>query len=174
MSGPWYKDDDDLAILLASPKPPPFVKGSDTSKAAADSIKPFVAADKAKVFQYIEKQGDAGSTDDQIEVALDLRHQTASARRRDLVLDGAVKDSRERRKTRSGRSAAVWVAVPKALREDQRKLVKARGEAWKELMVVIEEFTPEELRWLAGIAGQKGVLAVDPKEVQDDTDYLDE
>jgi len=50
-----------------------------------------------------------GCTDDELEEWLDERHQTVSARRRELVLCGAVRDSGMKRKTRSGTLARVWV-----------------------------------------------------------------
>jgi len=68
---------------------------------------------RSRVLGFIESTFIHGATDDEIEVALGMRHQTASARRRDLVLSGLAKDSGKRRKTRSGRSATVWVAISK-------------------------------------------------------------
>ena len=52
---------------------------------------------------------DEGATDDELERLLQLRHQTVSARRRELVLLGKVVDSGRTRKTRSGCKAKVWV-----------------------------------------------------------------
>jgi len=89
---------------------PPYVRDSDTSRGAADSIKAVTPALRLQVLAQIKACGIRGSTDDELERALKLRHQTASARRRELCLQNAVRDSGERRKTRSGRSAVVWVA----------------------------------------------------------------
>lgn len=61
----------------------------------------------ARVAQHVRESG--GATCDEVEVALGLRHQTASARLRELVLKGAIKDSGARRLTRSKRKAAVYV-----------------------------------------------------------------
>jgi len=88
---------------------PPYVEGSDTSKEAAESMKPKGPHLRRMVFQYLLSRGPSGATDDEVETALGLRHQTASARRRELVLAEKVEDSGERRRTSSGRSAAVWV-----------------------------------------------------------------
>jgi len=63
------------------------------------------------VLEFIRRRNGRGATDDEIEKALGLRHQTVSARRRELVLDGKVSASGEERKTRSGRLATVWCAV---------------------------------------------------------------
>ncbi len=88
----------------------PYVKGSDTSEEAAESIKPSVSETEARVLAYIRGCGAFGVTDDQLEVAMGMRHQTASARRRGLVLKDLIYDAGERRKTRSGRKATVWRA----------------------------------------------------------------
>ena len=87
----------------------PFVIGSDTSKAAAISMLETAKTDAAKIWRLIAWSGSHGMTDDEIEVSLGMRHQTASARRRGLVIKGLVADSGLRRRTRSGRKAAVWI-----------------------------------------------------------------
>ena len=84
--------------------------GSATSAAAADSVEKGRAKASRRVREYIGAQGDLGATDDEVERALGMRHQTASARRRELYLTGAVIDSGLRRATSSGRLATVWVA----------------------------------------------------------------
>jgi hypothetical protein len=98
---PWLKDDE-----------LPFV-GTDTSLAAAAAAEPGAATVRGLVLYYIRRDAEVGATDDEIEEELGMRHQTVSARRRELVLQGFIKDSGERRQTRSGRKAIVWVAVPK-------------------------------------------------------------
>lgn len=90
----------------------PHVRGSDTSREAAVQARSFAGTVRGRVLEAIQGAGDDGMTDDEIEALLHLRHQTASARRRELVRGGFVRDSGERRKTRSGCSATVWVAVP--------------------------------------------------------------
>lgn len=92
----------------------PFVKDSDTSKSAADSMMKIAPAQKAQVYDLIYITGEDGMTDDELEFALGAKHQTISARRRDLVIEGRVKDSGNRRKTRSDRWATVWVTVPES------------------------------------------------------------
>lgn len=76
----------------------------DTSEAAAESIEPTHLR-RAVLTCF----GTTGRTCDEVEVLLDLRHQTASARIRELVMLGFLKDSGERRATRSGRQARVYV-----------------------------------------------------------------
>ncbi len=89
----------------------PHVAGSETSEAAGASVDRVPM--RERVLRYIDfythGSGSIGATDDELEVALTLRHQTASARRRELVLLGKVVDSGRRRKTRSGCLATVWV-----------------------------------------------------------------
>jgi hypothetical protein len=89
---------------------PPHVRGSATSKAAADSITPTAAKVRERVRVAIADTGLAGMTCDQIEAALDMRHQTASARIVELVNSGAILKTDRTRPTRSGRAAAVYVA----------------------------------------------------------------
>lgn len=85
----------------------PYARDSDTSAAAAGSIDG--PALRRLVRHAILKAGRRGLTCDEVEVLLDMRHQTASARIRELALRGAVHDSTVRRRTRSNRSAIVWV-----------------------------------------------------------------
>lgn len=84
---------------------PPHQK-SDTSEGAAEAIEPEVGRLQRMVLDHLREHGTA--TDDELEVALGLKHQTVSARRRELVLDGLVADTGERRATRSGVRATVW------------------------------------------------------------------
>lgn len=93
-----YKQDDWCERLLRS----------DTSHAAKVSIEPHRGRLQQMVLETFRLHRTLGLTDDQIEAICNLPHQTASARRRELVLAGLVYDSGERRKTRTGRSAAVW------------------------------------------------------------------
>jgi predicted ArsR family transcriptional regulator len=85
---------------------PPFEKSSDTSRAASESVDVSAGTMRAKVLEAIKLH--RGMTCDQIELHLGLRHQTASARVRELVLMGKLRDAGIRRPTRSGRMAAVW------------------------------------------------------------------
>lgn len=84
-------------------------ENTDTSIAAALSMLSCARTLQGAVYRMIRARGPAGATDDEIERAMGLRHQTASARRRELVLLGTVRDSGKRRRTDSGRFATVWV-----------------------------------------------------------------
>ncbi len=86
----------------------PYVKGSVTSKEAAASIVPKLNNLEMKVYEYILVQGGTGSTCDEAEDALNMSHQTCSARFRGLVLKEAICDSGVKRPTRTGRNATVY------------------------------------------------------------------
>ena len=87
-----------------------------TSLAAARSITPDLQRLERVVLEAIvnidRKRGGAGACDHEIEVVTGLKHQTASARRRALVLRGLVEDSGVRRLTESGRGAIAWRVRP--------------------------------------------------------------
>lgn len=85
--------------------------GPDTMHQAAADIAPHTPTLRSRVLRVIESAGMFGQTDDEIEEITGLRHQTASARRRELAKAGAIVDSGMRRKTRSGRSAIVWITA---------------------------------------------------------------
>lgn len=89
---------------------PPHVDTA-TSLAAAKGIAPQISTLRERVYRYIAACGALGATDDQVEAALKMRHQTASARRRELVIAGRVVDSGRTAKTRSGARATVWVVT---------------------------------------------------------------
>lgn len=92
----------------------PYSDG-DTSRDAAVAAQAVAPKDRARVLGVIRARGSQGATDDEIEVALGLSHQTASARRRELVLAGEVVEAGGKRLTRSGSPAKVWRAKPPPL-----------------------------------------------------------
>lgn len=91
------------------PHEPGYVAGSDTSQAAAQSIDALSM--RGIALEAIKRAGLHGMTSDELEATIGMRHQTASARIRELALGGNIFDSGQRRKTRSGRKAAVWLAA---------------------------------------------------------------
>lgn len=96
--------------MMRYPGSPGYVNGSETSEDAAASMVPSAATLRAQIEHYMQR---LPSTCDEIEVALSLRHQTASARIRELVLQGRLRDSDHVRDTRSGRSAVIWEVIPR-------------------------------------------------------------
>lgn len=89
----------------------PFVWNSDTSRNAAKSIREGAAKLRERVRVAIARREHYGATCDELESLLEMRHQTCSARVHELAKVGAIVDSGERRKTRSGRKAAVYRAA---------------------------------------------------------------
>jgi hypothetical protein len=86
----------------------PYVPHSDTSQSAATSMRRPAAQQRAEVYGAVARSLD-GITCDAVEERLALRHQSCSARVRELAMDGAIVDSGRRCRTRSGRNAVVWV-----------------------------------------------------------------
>lgn len=98
--GGWIQGGDQPAL--------PF-SDTETSRDAARSVEKSAPRLRQIVLQTIRDAVD-GCTDDEIEIITGLSHQTASARRRELVLSGEIVPNGDRRKTRSGRTAVVHVA----------------------------------------------------------------
>lgn len=88
---------------------PPHERSSGTSRAAAISVTETAGTLRSKVLAHVRSCGPAGATCDEVEEALGLRHQTASARMRELALKSMIVMAGERRVTRSGRYAEVWI-----------------------------------------------------------------
>ena len=61
--------------------------------------------------QILRLLADRPRTDDELEVALEMRHQTVSSCRRALVKSNMVEATGDKRPTRSGRRAQVWQLV---------------------------------------------------------------
>lgn len=85
-----------------------------TSKEAAETLIDSAGSLRARILSFIVARDSRGATCDEVEVALGLRHQTASARIRELFLLGRIKDGEWERRTRSNRWAVVWVDVEAA------------------------------------------------------------
>lgn len=88
----------------------PFVQGSRTSEAAAESIQPDLQRLEKLVVDAVRARGPSGATSDEIEVLLNLPHQTVSARFAGLKKRGVLIETEATRKTRSGRAAGVYLA----------------------------------------------------------------
>lgn len=87
----------------------PYAVGRETSAAAAHAIEPSAVTLCGQVLAAI--RACHGLTCFEIEEALHLRHQTASARIWDLHTRGLITDSGARRLTSASRAAVVWVAM---------------------------------------------------------------
>ena len=99
-------------------QPTPAHNNTETSKDAAESIKPLLNGMCAEVLNAVSSNP-AGMTCDEVEQKLNMKHQTASARLNDLTkcqppylrfkLDEKTGQPL-RRPTRSGRTARVYFA----------------------------------------------------------------
>ena len=96
----------------------PYSSGMPTSEAAAESMVSVAERQRVAVFASIEKLGENGRICDEIEVLLDLAHQSCSARIWDLAgknrksnRPAKIADSGRERLTRNGRRAVVWVTL---------------------------------------------------------------
>lgn len=90
---------------------PPFQEHSAPSFDAAAAIKPSAATLRDKVLRFIEERGAEGATDDEIQVNLNMNPSTERPRRIELMELGLVTRATINRKTRTGRTAAVWIAA---------------------------------------------------------------
>jgi predicted transcriptional regulator len=88
----------------------PGYSNPTTSKDAAKSMEPKASALRIRILSELQVRASFGATCDELEQAMSLSHQTASARLREMVLAGSIVDSEQKRRTRSGRGAIVWYA----------------------------------------------------------------
>lgn len=90
------------------PESPGFVKGSDTSKAAAESVDNEDRLTKQRqVLELLRRHEPHGLTNDELEVITGWLPQSVTARSRELELAGSIYKSDVRRPTRWGRTAVV-------------------------------------------------------------------
>lgn len=72
-----------------------------------------VKRDRDRILEWVAKRGTYGAICYEVEVALGMRHQTASPRFSDLKDDGSIVANGEQRPTDSKCMANVYVAVEK-------------------------------------------------------------
>ena len=87
---------------------PPFVATSDTSREAAHRQKALVQKKEDRVIAFVRSRGLYGATCDEVEVALEMLHQSASARCTTLRNEGIFFTTKTTRLTRSGCPAHVY------------------------------------------------------------------
>lgn len=88
------------------------VFGSNTSKAAADSMRPKMGALHEITLRAFREAGEAGLTDEQLDRDWCVRAnyaKTLRPRRIELTAQGYLKDTGRTSPTTSGRQAKVWV-----------------------------------------------------------------
>lgn len=89
----------------------PPAQNTDTSRAAARSIRPKAGTLRAMIRNHIILQGSYGATDEELQKALNLSGSTERPRRIELWNAGLILDSGFVRKTDSGMAAIVWRAA---------------------------------------------------------------
>lgn len=88
-----------------------YHRGNAESEAANGRVHGKKEAMQQRILAFIRSMGLDGATCDQIEIALDMAHQTASARVSELKKLRLIVDSGSRRETRTGSKAAVLTVV---------------------------------------------------------------
>lgn len=87
----------------------PATNGTATSNAAAESMRGKTGQIRQQILDLIVSRRWVGVTADQIEQETEIGGNTVRPRLVELRELGLIKDSGHVRKTRSGRSAVVWV-----------------------------------------------------------------
>ena len=90
---------DDNVVILSS-------RSKSTSRKAANNILPRTGSIRREVYNLVQRSN--GLTDYELESLLKGKHQTVSASRRSLVLDGFLTDSGKTRKNDVGNDCIVW------------------------------------------------------------------
>jgi hypothetical protein len=89
----------------------PYTKGSFTSKAAAESMVEPSKNQRQRVWEYIQALGSRGAICQEVELGLDICHQSCSTRMQELRQLGRLVRTGFTRKTSSRREADVHVVV---------------------------------------------------------------
>lgn len=92
-----------------------------TSIMAKRSMTKITGTLRGQVFRYILGNGTHGAICDEIEFGIEMKHQTASARVRELSQVGLIVDGGKKRLTRSNRNAIVWVVPPRVVTAAKRR-----------------------------------------------------
>jgi hypothetical protein len=83
---------------------------SKTSRDAAEKVLPKSGSIRRSIYDFIKSNGQA--TDFELEQFLSGKHQTVSASRRSLVIDGFIMDSGRTKKNAEGNDCTIWVLAP--------------------------------------------------------------
>lgn len=110
------------------PPIPPYVTGSDTSKAAAEGIAPVAYTLRERVLNFIVSRGRYGATREEVSHMLAMKHQTSSARCNELVAAGSLVELNMTRATSDGRAQSHILMSANIWKQDD-PLVPPRGNA---------------------------------------------
>ena len=99
--------------LTQIPMAPPWNHNGrgGTSAAAAGQIAGHAPTQRALMLRILRERGRAGVTDQELQTVAGLPSNSEGPRRWELERHGVVVDSGQRRRTRSGRFAIVWVVA---------------------------------------------------------------
>jgi len=104
---PFAEAQDALRPLISGTTP----ETRATSTEAATSVRETKDTQRQRVYEAIRDAGRNGMTDDQLQEDLGIEGNSQRPRRRELQALGRIQMCTLRRKTRSGRTAVVWVVV---------------------------------------------------------------
>jgi|TARA_R100001463_G_scaffold22340_1_gene53574 hypothetical protein len=93
---------------------------NNESREAAESIAKMAPALRFRIENWVRLQGEKGATSDEVLVHFDIAYQTGSARVTELKQAGKIVPSGRRRRTRTGRWAAVLVHRSVAIDNDDQ------------------------------------------------------
>jgi hypothetical protein len=123
----------------------PYAPTSQTSRQAAEEIKPHAGIMLQQVREFILGRGGYGATDEEIREATRLKGDTSRARRCELRDRGEIVDSGETRKTASNRAATVWIAAKLAGRSPAAGEAEKQGRPRREVLATTHiQGTPRE------------------------------
>lgn len=106
-----------LAFDLDAPPLPPYQRHSETSRAAAESVTSTLNDKERRVLRWFADYGPG--TDDDVERDTGIRGNTVRPRRVALLGRHLLRDTGEKRPTRTKRMACVW-----AITQDGRDALK--------------------------------------------------
>jgi hypothetical protein len=87
----------------------PYVRHSETSRAAADAMAPHVTPLQQKILDHLREYGEL--TDEEMQWGIPMGANTQRPRRRELQLLGRVVDTGKTRANASGKQAVIWKAA---------------------------------------------------------------
>ena len=103
-SGKYIREVGDNIVMISK-------KAQSTSRKSAEKVLPHTGSIRRLVYDTVASNNDYGYTDYELETVLKGSHQTISASRRSLVLDGFLVDSGKTRKNQNDNECIVWVTA---------------------------------------------------------------
>jgi hypothetical protein len=103
-NGKYIREVGDNVVMISK-------KAQSTSRKSAEKVLPHTGSIRRLVYDTVASNNDYGYTDYELETVLRGSHQTISASRRSLVLDGFLVDSGKTRKNQNDNECIVWVTA---------------------------------------------------------------